>query len=31
MAKDGKKCKEIAVELKMNEKTIYSNSGWRQA
>lgn len=31
MAKEGKKCKEIAIELNMNEKTVYGNLGWKKA
>lgn len=31
MALEGKKCKEIAEILGMNEKTVYGNSGWKEA
>ena len=31
MALEGKKCKEIAEVLGMNEKTVYGNSGWKEA
>ena len=31
MAKEGKTGKQIALELNMNEKTVYSNSGWQLA
>lgn len=31
MAKEGRKCKDIAAELNMNEKTVYGNPGWKKA
>lgn len=31
MAKEGKKCRDIAAELNMNEKTVYGNPGWKRA
>lgn len=31
MAKEGRSGKEIAAELNMADKTVYGNSGWKQA
>lgn len=31
MALEGKRCKEIAGVLGMNEKTVYGNPGWKEA
>ncbi|MBR2506856.1 MAG: hypothetical protein IKB70_08190 [Bacilli bacterium] len=31
MAKEGKTGSEIAIALNMNNKTIYSNAGWKRA